>query len=71
MRQQILFHNKKSDAEQYNTQRTTKESVRAGQIKVMICTRGSSEENSFEIASSASTELMNNFVITVFPNHRN
>lgn len=67
MRQQILFHNKKSDAEQYNSQRTTKESVRAGQIKVMICTRESSEENSFEIASSASTELMNNFVFTTFP----
>ena len=71
MRQQILFHNKKSDEEQYNTQRTTKEPVRAGQIKVMICTRGSSEENSFEIASSASTELLNNFVITIFPNNRN
>ena len=71
MRQQILFHNKKSDVGQYNSQRTTKESVIAGQIKVMICTRKSSEENSFEIALFASTELLNNFVITVFPNHRN
>lgn len=71
MRQQILFHNKKSDAEQYNSQRTTKESLRAGQIKVMICTRGSSEENSFEIASSASTESLNNFVLPLCPYHRN